>query len=91
LQLGAVLAKSTLCQECVVKQYFRYQAGRSDTPADRPLLNAVTENFRSSGFHFKELILSLAVMREFQDAQSAQNSPHRGDLPLNVADNHGSR
>jgi hypothetical protein len=91
MQLGAVLAGSTLCQECIVRQYFRYQAGRTDTPADRPLLNAVTENFRSSGFHFKELILSLVVLREFPDSQSAQNSPHRGDSLENVADNHRSR
>jgi hypothetical protein len=90
-QLGSVLAKSTLCQECIVKQYFRYQAGRTDTPADRPLLNSVTENFRSSGFHFKELILSLMVLRKFPDSQSAESSPHRGDLPLHVADNHRSR
>jgi hypothetical protein len=91
VQLGAVLANSTLCQECIVRQYFRYQAGRTDTPADRPLLNAVTENLRSSGFHFKQLILSLVVLREFPDSQSAQNSPHRGDLLENVADNHRSR
>jgi hypothetical protein len=91
VQLGAVLANSTLCQECIVRQYFRYQAGRTDTPADRPLLNAVTENFRSSGFHFKELILSLVVLHEFPDSQSAQNSPHRGDSLENVADNHRSR
>jgi hypothetical protein len=35
-QLGAVLAKSPQCQECVVKQYFRYTAGRMETPADQP-------------------------------------------------------
>ena len=91
VQLGAVLASSALCQECIVRQYFRYQAGRTDTPADRPLLNAVTENFRSSGFHFKELILSLVVLREFPDSQSAENSPHRGDSLENVADNHRAR
>jgi hypothetical protein len=90
LQLGSVLAKSTLCQECIVKQYFRYQAGRTDTPADRPLLNAITENFRNSGFHFKELISSLVELREFPDAQSSENRPQRGDLPQNVADNHGA-
>lgn len=91
VQLGAVLANSTVCQECIVRQYFRYQAGRTDAPSDRPLLNSVTENFRSSGFHFKELILSLVVLREFSDSQSAKNSPHRGDLLENVADNHRSR
>jgi hypothetical protein len=91
VQLGAVLANSTVCQECIVRQYFRYQAGRTDTPADRPLLDSVTESFRSSGFHFKKLILSLVVLREFSDSQSAQSSPHRGDLLENVADNHRSR
>ena len=37
-ELGAVLAASPQCQECVVKQYFRYVAGRTETPADRPLI-----------------------------------------------------
>jgi hypothetical protein len=31
-QLGNVLAKSEQCQECVVKQYFRYTLGRMETP-----------------------------------------------------------
>jgi hypothetical protein len=88
LQLGAVLAKSSQCQECVVKQYFRFQAGRTDTLADRPLLRAVTEDFRGSGFHFKQLILSLAVQREFSTAESAKNNSSRGDFPEHVADNH---
>ena len=30
-ELGRVLAGSPQCQECVVKQYFRYQAGRLET------------------------------------------------------------
>jgi hypothetical protein len=29
---GAVMAKSGQCQECIVKQYFRYTAGRLETP-----------------------------------------------------------
>jgi len=37
-QLGAVLAKSSQCQECLVRQYFRFQAGRSETAADKPLI-----------------------------------------------------
>jgi hypothetical protein len=79
-QLGAVLAKSSQCQECLVKQYFRYQAGRSDTPADRPLIRAVTDDFRNSGYRFKELILSVVVLREFP-----QEKPR-----LDVANNHQS-
>ena len=45
-ELGAVLAASPQCQECVVKQYFRYVAGRTETPADRPLIRSVFEDFR---------------------------------------------
>lgn len=80
-QLGAVLAKTPQCQECIVKQYFRFQAGRSETAADRALIRFVTDNFRNSGFHFRELILSLVLFREFpQDTQR-----------LDVANNHQSR
>ncbi len=50
LELGAVLAKSSQCQECVVKQYFRFQAGRTDTPTDRPLIRTVSDRF--SQFRF---------------------------------------
>jgi hypothetical protein len=79
--LGAVLAKSSQCQECVVKQYFRFQAGRSETPADGPLIRLVTEDFRNSGFRFKVLILSLVLDREF--SQEKQR--------LDVSSNHQSR
>jgi len=69
-QLGSVLANSPQCQECIVKQYFRFQAGRSETAADRPLIRSVTDDFRNSGFRFKELILSLVLSEEFpQDKQ----------------------
>ena len=64
-ELGAVLARSPQCQECIVKQYFRYTAGRIETPADRPLIRKVAEDFRRSNFRFKELIVSLVRSREF--------------------------
>ncbi len=89
-QLGAVLAKSAQCQECIVKQYFRFEAGRTDTPVDRPLILAVSDRFRNSGFRFKELIVSLVVLREFPGTTLPENTQHRGDL-VRVADNHKSR
>ena len=77
-ELGELLARTSQCQECVVKQVFRYMAGRMDTPADRPLLGQALEAFRSSGFRFRELMLYLAKWK---------------DVPLpggsgNVADNY---
>jgi hypothetical protein len=68
-ELGTVLAKTSQCQECVVKQYFRYIAGRMETPADRPLIRQVLDNFRASQFRFKELIVSLVRLREFPDRE----------------------
>jgi len=70
-ELGAVLAKSTQCQECVVKQYFRYTAGRLETPADRPLLRKVLDDFRNSQFRFKDLIVSLVRLREFPNSEGS--------------------
>jgi Protein of unknown function (DUF1592)/Protein of unknown function (DUF1588)/Protein of unknown function (DUF1587)/Protein of unknown function (DUF1595)/Protein of unknown function (DUF1585) len=64
-ELGAVLAASPQCQECIVKQYFRYVAGRTETPGDRPLLRRVFEDFRASGFQFREMIISMMRAREF--------------------------
>ena len=64
-ELGAVLAASPQCQECMVKQYFRYVAGRAETPADRPLIRKVLEDFRRSGFRFPEMIISMMRAREF--------------------------
>jgi len=64
-ELGAVLARNPQCQECVVKQYFRYTMGRVETPADRPVIANVLEDFRKSQYRFKELMVSLVRAREF--------------------------
>jgi hypothetical protein len=77
-ELGTLLARTPQCQECVVKQYFRYIAGRLETPADRPMISKVTADFRRSQFHFQELIGSLVLAREF---------PPQGG-PVHVAGNH---
>lgn len=63
-ELGMILARTPQCQECVVKQYFRYVSGRMETPADAPLIRKVTEDFRQSGFRFQDLMISLIRNRE---------------------------
>jgi hypothetical protein len=57
-ELGEILAKTGQCQECIVKQVFRYLAGRHDMRSDAPLIQQVLQDFRSSGFHFRELLVS---------------------------------
>ena len=58
-QLGAVLAGAEQCQECVVKQLFRYMSGRRESRIDEPVIHKSFLQFRDSGFHFKELLISL--------------------------------
>jgi hypothetical protein len=70
-ELGAVMAKSAQCQECIVKQYFRYTLGRMEMPADRPVIRKLLEDFRNSQFRFKELIVSLARLREFPNTEGS--------------------
>jgi hypothetical protein len=59
-ELGRILAGSAACQECIVKQLFRYAYGRRETSADAPLIAKATEKFRASRFRLKELIMFLA-------------------------------
>ena len=63
--LGRVLASSRICQDCVVKQVFRYAFGRPETSADRPTMTTAAEAFRRSGFKFKEILISLVRSPQF--------------------------
>src|SRR5687767_4193581 len=63
--LGRVLASSPVCQDCVVKQMFRYGFGRPETPADRTSIAGAAAAFRSSGFKFKEMLISLVRTPQF--------------------------
>jgi hypothetical protein len=78
-ELGAVLARTPQCQECIVKQYFRYVAGRHETAADRQLIKRVYDDFRNSQFRFKKLMVSLLVSREFPGATALNVSRHSSE------------
>ncbi|MBC8166997.1 MAG: DUF1592 domain-containing protein [Bryobacteraceae bacterium] len=64
-ELGVILAKSEQCQECVVKQVFRYAMGRREAVSDRPVIKQIFREFRDSGFHFQELMIALVKLTEF--------------------------
>ena len=72
-ELGEILARTPQCQECLVKQVFRYMSGRQDTPADRPVLNQALEVFRNSDYHFRELMIALVKWSEFPDPRRTVN------------------
>ncbi len=73
-ELGAILARTPQCQECVVKQFFRYVSGRLETAADRPLIRKVYQDFRESGFHFQQMVVSMMIAREFPESAAIQVS-----------------
>jgi hypothetical protein len=68
-ELGVVLARSKQCQECVVKQLFRYAAGRRETPNDRRIVDQAYETFKQSHFQFQELMVSLIKAMVFPPGQ----------------------
>jgi len=70
-ELGELLARTPECQECVVKQLFRYMAGRQDTPADRPLLGNALQVFRNLDYRFKDLLLYLAKSRDISSGRGS--------------------
>ena len=64
-QLGLILAKSPVCQECMVRQIFRYAYGRLETDSDQETIHQLFVKFRDSGFHFKDLLIALVRSPEF--------------------------
>jgi hypothetical protein len=75
-ELGRILAATPQCQECVVKQLFRYQSGRLGSTVDGPVVSRAFQDFRASQFRFKELIIALAKWSEFpprrEDVQATE-------------------
>ena len=58
-ELGKILAAAPQCQQCVAKQLFRYYTGRHENARDAVVIDRAFADFRSSGFHFRELMVSL--------------------------------
>ncbi len=64
-ELGAILAESPVCQECIVRQMFRYSYGRLETSADEKTIDDLFARFKGSGFRFKDLLIALVQSPEF--------------------------
>jgi hypothetical protein len=65
VELGRILANSRDCQECIVKQMFRYAYARRETKADQKVIADATSVFRDSQFRLKALIMYLAKSLAF--------------------------
>jgi hypothetical protein len=73
-ELGKILAANEQCQECVVKQYFRYAMGRHETAADRPIIERIVARFRESGFRFQDMMVAVVSLTEFPPQTAAEGS-----------------
>jgi hypothetical protein len=79
-ELGAILSNDPTCQRCMVKQIFRYAAGRHETESDQPHLDALFEVFQKSGFRFRELLLALVTSPPFLGEPVASGGSVAGGL-----------
>ena len=64
-EAGQILANSRICQQCVVKQVFRYLFGRHERKDDADLIDRAYNRFERSGFLFQELVLGLVTTEEY--------------------------
>ena len=71
-ELGVILASTPQCQECIVKQLFRYATGRAETAADQPIIQQALDEFRRSNFHFRELMIGIIKYAEFPPEANRQ-------------------
>ena len=53
-QLGAILADSPVCQECIVRQMFRYSYGRLETTSDEKTIDQLYEPVQGVGVQVQE-------------------------------------
>jgi hypothetical protein len=74
-ELGAILAESPVCQECIVRQMFRYSYGRLETSADEKTIDDLFSRFKGSGFRFKQLLIALVQSPEFLRQWNGTASP----------------
>jgi hypothetical protein len=72
--LGEVLSANRQCQECVVKQLFRYSMGRHENTTDRLTIERAFDDFKQSGFRFQELLISLVKWSQFPPADPVRGA-----------------
>ena len=95
-QLGSILAQSRVCQECMVRQIFRYAYGRMETAADEDTIHQLFTAFHDSGFHYKDLLIGLVRAPQFlsgmeDNQKGVTRSPGRSVSSSNTSSNSVAR
>jgi hypothetical protein len=65
VELGKLLAKSKTVSDCMASQWFRFAAGRTDTPRDQCSLQVLQKKFAESGGDLRELLVQFTQTDAF--------------------------
>ncbi|MFT3838264.1 MAG: DUF1588 domain-containing protein [Myxococcaceae bacterium] len=63
--LADLMTQSAGFDDCVVRQLFRYESGRTEKPDDEPLIRDVTKAFVADGRRFDQLLVELVANPTF--------------------------
>lgn len=69
IELSRKLAESSVVQQCVTEQWFRYALGRSTSDDDACTLQQIGGQFAASGGDVRELIVGLATSDAFRNVR----------------------
>lgn len=66
IALGQTLANRPETADCVVRNFYRYGTGHVETPSEQPVLDALKAQFRSGGYHVRDLLLAIVTSDGFR-------------------------
>ncbi|MEO8184631.1 MAG: DUF1585 domain-containing protein, partial [Deltaproteobacteria bacterium] len=64
--LGELLSTSDRASACLVRNLYRYAAGRSESASEEPMIKALVERFRTNGLDMQGLMLDLVSSDGFR-------------------------
>ncbi|MFL5307226.1 MAG: DUF1588 domain-containing protein, partial [Polyangia bacterium] len=66
VELGQVLASQPATADCLVRNFYRYGTGHVETASEQPVLDALKAQFRSGGYHVRDLLLAIVTSDGFR-------------------------
>jgi hypothetical protein len=66
IELGELLSTSDRASACLVRNLYRYAAGRSESATEEPMVQALVDRFRANGFDMQGLMLDLVSSDGFR-------------------------
>ncbi len=74
-ELAARLGSDPRVARCLVKQVFRHASARLDGAGDEAVIEQLTSQLADSGYHFRDLLVSLVKSEGFRTAAKGEVTP----------------